>query len=290
MSDQLANKGLVAQDQRAVSGTSLGFAEHPQRSFILGELHARPFLPVKLPRRSYHFAFMTDSSQAAEDRAAVMALAEQRGPEAAPAYSPAFGGVADPAAAAAWGTVPPFRPAGVIVLADATAIERLADDRYVGGDIGPSGEMMPPLGKLTYEAAVEIFAEQAAALAAGGADVLAALPSIAEATGFFELTVNDDLTITIPDRLFDREQLERLRRPDRRLQTSVCPGRRALPATHRPRRRIDSRIHLTAPSRAPRRGAVGHTSPPRTGDCPRPDRPRLRRRCWQSASAAWSAD
>ena len=72
MSDQLANKGLVAQDQRAVSGTSLGFAEHPQRPFILGELHARPFLPVKLPRRSYHFAFMTDSSQAAEDRAAVM--------------------------------------------------------------------------------------------------------------------------------------------------------------------------------------------------------------------------
>ena len=45
-------------------------------------------------------------------------------------------------------------------------------DRYVGGDIGPTGEMMAPLGKLTYEAAVEVFAEQAAALAAGGADCI----------------------------------------------------------------------------------------------------------------------
>jgi 5-methyltetrahydrofolate--homocysteine methyltransferase len=44
--------------------------------------------------------------------------------------------------------------------------------RYVGGDIGPTGEMMAPLGKLTYEAAVEAFAEQAAALAAGGADCI----------------------------------------------------------------------------------------------------------------------
>jgi 5-methyltetrahydrofolate--homocysteine methyltransferase len=46
------------------------------------------------------------------------------------------------------------------------------DERYVGGDIGPSGEMMPPLGPLTYEAAVEMFAEQAAALAEGGVDCI----------------------------------------------------------------------------------------------------------------------
>jgi 5-methyltetrahydrofolate--homocysteine methyltransferase len=46
------------------------------------------------------------------------------------------------------------------------------DDRYVGGDIGPSGEMMPPLGPLTYEAAVEMFSEQAKALAAGGVDCI----------------------------------------------------------------------------------------------------------------------
>ncbi len=46
------------------------------------------------------------------------------------------------------------------------------DDLYVGGDVGPTGEMMPPLGSLTYEAAVEMFAEQAQALAAGGADCI----------------------------------------------------------------------------------------------------------------------
>jgi methionine synthase I (cobalamin-dependent) len=46
------------------------------------------------------------------------------------------------------------------------------DDRYVGGDIGPTGELMVPLGPLTYEAAVEMFAEQAQALAAGGVDCI----------------------------------------------------------------------------------------------------------------------
>ena len=45
-------------------------------------------------------------------------------------------------------------------------------DRYVAGDVGPTGEMMVPLGPLTYEAAVELFAEQAQALAAGGADCI----------------------------------------------------------------------------------------------------------------------
>ena len=44
-------------------------------------------------------------------------------------------GVADPATAAAWGTVPPFEPAGVIVLADATSVVRLSRDRYVGAEV-----------------------------------------------------------------------------------------------------------------------------------------------------------
>lgn len=52
------------------------------------------------------------------------------------------------------------------------AREVAGEERYVGGDIGPSGELMPPLGKLTYETAVEIFAEQAGALAAGGVDCI----------------------------------------------------------------------------------------------------------------------
>jgi 5-methyltetrahydrofolate--homocysteine methyltransferase len=42
----------------------------------------------------------------------------------------------------------------------------------VAGSIGPSGELFAPMGELTYEAAVAGFAEQAAGLAAGGADAL----------------------------------------------------------------------------------------------------------------------
>jgi acetyl/propionyl-CoA carboxylase alpha subunit len=36
-----------------------------------------------------------------------------------------------------------------------------------------------------------------------GADIIAILPSIAEATGYFDLTVNEDLTINIPERLLE---------------------------------------------------------------------------------------
>ncbi len=43
---------------------------------------------------------------------------------------------------------------------------------YVAGDIGPTGELMKPMGPLTYEAAVQAFSEQAAALAQGGVDAI----------------------------------------------------------------------------------------------------------------------
>lgn len=42
----------------------------------------------------------------------------------------------------------------------------------VAGDVGPTGELLVPLGALTYEAAVEAFKEQMAGLKEGGADVL----------------------------------------------------------------------------------------------------------------------
>jgi G3E family GTPase len=44
-------------------------------------------------------------------------------------------GVADPAVTAAWATVPPFEPAGVIVLADATSVVQRSHDRYVGTEV-----------------------------------------------------------------------------------------------------------------------------------------------------------
>jgi 5-methyltetrahydrofolate--homocysteine methyltransferase len=46
------------------------------------------------------------------------------------------------------------------------------DAAAVLGDIGPTGEMLAPLGTLSYEAAVAAFAEQAGALAVGGADAI----------------------------------------------------------------------------------------------------------------------
>jgi 5-methyltetrahydrofolate--homocysteine methyltransferase len=52
------------------------------------------------------------------------------------------------------------------------ARQAACDDRYVGGDIGPTGEMMAPLGRLTVDLALEMFAEQARALAAGGVDCI----------------------------------------------------------------------------------------------------------------------
>jgi 5-methyltetrahydrofolate--homocysteine methyltransferase len=42
----------------------------------------------------------------------------------------------------------------------------------VFGDIGPTGELLAPLGSLTYEQAVEVFAEQAGALAENGVDAI----------------------------------------------------------------------------------------------------------------------
>jgi 5-methyltetrahydrofolate--homocysteine methyltransferase len=52
------------------------------------------------------------------------------------------------------------------------AREAAGSRAYVAGDIGPMGELLAPLGRITYEQAVEIFAEQAEALAEAGVDVL----------------------------------------------------------------------------------------------------------------------
>jgi len=52
------------------------------------------------------------------------------------------------------------------------ARQAAGQDRYVAGDIGPTGLLMQPFGPLVYETAVEIFARQAAALEKGGADLV----------------------------------------------------------------------------------------------------------------------
>lgn len=53
--------------------------------------------------------------------------------------------------------------------AEADAADRLV---AVGGSMGPSGEILRPIGELDFDDAKAGFAEQAAALAAGGVDVL----------------------------------------------------------------------------------------------------------------------
>lgn len=45
-------------------------------------------------------------------------------------------------------------------------------DVVVAGSVGPTGEIMTPMGSLTHERAVEMFHEQAEGLKEGGADVL----------------------------------------------------------------------------------------------------------------------
>jgi 5-methyltetrahydrofolate--homocysteine methyltransferase len=51
-------------------------------------------------------------------------------------------------------------------------VEKAGGTALAAGDMGPTGELFAPLGKLKHEEAVEAFAEQAGALIAGGVDVI----------------------------------------------------------------------------------------------------------------------
>ena len=61
------------------------------------------------------------------------------------------------------------KAAAELARAEADAVTNMV---VVGGSIGPTGEIMAPVGAMAYDDAVAAFAEQAAGLAAGGADVL----------------------------------------------------------------------------------------------------------------------
>jgi 5-methyltetrahydrofolate--homocysteine methyltransferase len=52
------------------------------------------------------------------------------------------------------------------------AVEAAGERALAVGDMGPTGEMLAPLGELTYEDALAAFAEQAAGLAEGGVHAL----------------------------------------------------------------------------------------------------------------------
>jgi 5-methyltetrahydrofolate--homocysteine methyltransferase len=61
------------------------------------------------------------------------------------------------------------RTAAILARAEVNAAGETA---LVAGDIGPSGEIVQPLGTLDYEIAVDVFREQAASLVAGGVDLI----------------------------------------------------------------------------------------------------------------------
>ncbi len=52
------------------------------------------------------------------------------------------------------------------------AREAAGDEHLVGGSMGPTGQLVEPLGPLTREVCVDAYAEQAQALADGGVDLL----------------------------------------------------------------------------------------------------------------------
>ncbi len=54
----------------------LGLREYPLRPELLGELHARPFDKIDIPRRVFLLAFLTSHEEAAEDRKAIEKLCQ----------------------------------------------------------------------------------------------------------------------------------------------------------------------------------------------------------------------
>jgi methionine synthase I (cobalamin-dependent) len=61
------------------------------------------------------------------------------------------------------------RTAAILLRAE---VEAAGGHALVAGDIGPTGEIVEPLGTLAYDEAVDIFREQAASLVAGGVDLI----------------------------------------------------------------------------------------------------------------------
>ena len=61
------------------------------------------------------------------------------------------------------------RTAAILLRAE---VDAAGGHALVAGDIGPTGEIMAPLGTLAEDEAVDVFAEQAAALIAGGVDLI----------------------------------------------------------------------------------------------------------------------
>lgn len=60
-------------------GNDARLSAHPLRAAVLGEVHARPFIPIATPRRLLHFAFATAGDAGRLDRAALADFCARRG-------------------------------------------------------------------------------------------------------------------------------------------------------------------------------------------------------------------
>jgi uncharacterized membrane-anchored protein len=74
----VSSSDKTAADKPGLPGPP-GMAQHESRAMVLGELHARPFLPLQMPLRIYHFAFMTTAEEARADRGYIVDLATSHG-------------------------------------------------------------------------------------------------------------------------------------------------------------------------------------------------------------------
>jgi len=63
----------------AEATAAVGFAPHPRRAEILGEVHARPFRAARPPRVFLHYAFATDRDRIEADRAFLQGFCRARG-------------------------------------------------------------------------------------------------------------------------------------------------------------------------------------------------------------------
>jgi len=88
-----------------------------------------------------------------------------------------------------------------LVLRSESLLRRVAKEKYVLGDVGPSGDFLQPLGNLEPEELKDAFAEQAEALLAGGVDgfIIETETSLDEATIAVEAvkSVNRDLPVFV---------------------------------------------------------------------------------------------
>jgi uncharacterized membrane-anchored protein len=125
----------------AGSGTA-GWAAHPLRARILGEVHARPFRLVATPRAFLHFAFETPPASAAADRAFLSSFCLRHGVEG-PGTERRVHHVAVNGGSLRWEQFTEFTTYtfDVPLSESAVAFSPLVDDPF-GAGFQPPGEML----------------------------------------------------------------------------------------------------------------------------------------------------